>query len=222
MPPILLQKEKCSMAQMTARQLGEWWIEEICGQEVTRDKLEDTIRRLVRLRDKGYSSAQIEQKWVEYISGNELDSEKEYHIDSVFPQEKPIPGNLIDPNQTYLHPRLLRMPESIVSSMDKDGIVSHHNLGNWVIVPVQLFTLDDLVNYYYEKFPGVYQNRKRDTGALKFLLDRYGLDMLLFVIDAAMRFIEGEDKPLPKTPFEITNYDDEARRAYDEKMNFKL
>ena len=65
------------------------------------------------------------------------------------------------------------------------------------------------------------RTEKRYRGS-QVLLDRYGLDMLLFVIDAAMRFIEGEDKPQPKTPFEITNYDDEARRAYDEKMNFKL
>ena len=119
--------------------------------------------------------------------------------------------------------------------LEKDTVWENDNLSHWHIsfaaeemkeqldnkykgsfLPVQLSTLEDAVNYYYEKFPGVYQNKERDRAALKFLLDGYGSDMLMFVINAAVQFTEGEDKLLPKTPFDIANYEDEARRVYDE------
>ena len=74
--------------------------------------------------------------------------------------------------------------------LEKDTVWENDNLSHWHIsfaaeemkeqldnkykgsfLPVQLSTLEDAVNYYYEKFPGVHQNKERDRAALKFLLD---------------------------------------------------
>lgn len=113
------------------------------------------------------------------------------------------------------------MPECVISSMDQDGNVSHHNIDNISIEQANQFTLDDLVEYYYHKFPSTNRNKKRDIGALKYLISRYGVDKLLFIIDASSLFFHEEDKIPPQTPLEITKYEHYGILAYKEKRGYQ-
>ena len=127
----------------------------------------------MRLETKDTHLHKSSKSGVEYIATSLM--KKEYHIDSVFPQEfqsqaisltrtKPICTTTTENARKY------------VSSMDKDAIVSHHNLGNWVIVPIQLFTLR-ICKHTREISRSIPEQKKRYRG-FKFLLDRYILDML--------------------------------------------
>jgi hypothetical protein len=128
--------------------------------------------------------------------------------------------NLIEKDKKYLHSRLMVLPEPLISSIDQDGKIHHTNLEGFQERYVEYFTLDELVDYYYSKFPRVTQFRNRDKGALRYLLAKYDLDLLLFMIDVASLDYIAEDSMPPLDPFVIRNYEQEAIRAYQRKSEF--
>jgi hypothetical protein len=198
---------------MTAMELALWWYQEVLGVDPTPDMLKKTSTELKTLRDKGISSDKIKDTWMK-MSG--FDKSKAKITDPFMVSDKP--GNLLK-EERYLHPRLNELPTAISSSIDDDGTV-HHTIPTYTPKRIPYFSLEDLLAYYYGRFPGARQNPNRDRGSIEYLLKTYGLDKLLFIIDAARLFFFDEDKRPPKTPLEVCNYEDEGISAYNDKLNY--
>lgn len=201
---------------MTARELALWWCQDIVNEE-TPDlkKLQDVEKDLCALRDQGISSDEFKKIWNQNKNSLSL-------IESgpLAPWAKKNDSPNLLSEDIYSHPKLMTQAPPLVSWIDDDGVV-HHKEYDFTSERLGSFTVDDLMNYYYESFPQVRRVRARDIGALKYLLNIYGVDKLLFIIDASTLFIHEEDKRPPKTPLILIDYEDEGIRAYEESLNYR-
>jgi hypothetical protein len=206
---------------MTARELALWWHQEIMEDEAPNpDTLRQTAVELKKLRNMGITSDEFRTRWIEI-----KDSVKTQDRVPLYPwitkEERPHreEDNLLQEDR-YLHPRLNTQPPPFVSHIDENTGAVTHSVVEFVKERIEYFDIEDLVDYYYEKFPEARRNRNRDKGAMRYMLKIYNLDKLLFIIDAAKLFVYDEDKRPPKSPLEIMDYDHEGISAYEEKMNY--
>jgi hypothetical protein len=203
---------------MTANDLAIWFIRDIQCKDVTHFAVTANVKKLKALRDRGITSDQIRQYWIEWKKNNPepkfVDIDKPWAI-----QEEKAPEPNLLTSDKYLHPKFMTSPPPIKSYMDENGEV-HHVIEDFSPTRIESFTIDDLLMYYYSKFPMVRQSPKRDRGGLEYLLKLYGLVKLMFIIDAAKLHTEYEDARPPRSPVEITDWEEEGIKAYNEKMNY--
>ena len=85
--------------------------------------------------------------------------------------------------------------------------------------PVASYTMNDLLQYFYSKGMADTQeyNPKRMMGMFKHLIDKYGLDKLLFMIEGATRMYEAEHKTFSVNDFE--SYNSTASQYLEEIKN---
>jgi hypothetical protein len=200
---------------MTPRELAFWWLNRTGKNNTSEKEIKRIISKIIELKNRGYKSTEIISLWEKYIQDNGLTNISS--IDQVIPKNDT--ENLIDKNKNYLHPRLNRLPNCVRSVMDENGNVHHTIDTDWKPETISNFTPDDLLAYYRSKFPNARINENRDKGALKYLAGKYGIDQLLFIIDASSMIIHTEDIRQPKSPFEITDYYEEGIFAYEDKRN---
>lgn len=96
----------------------------------------------------------------------------------------------------YYHKQLKLMNQLPVINHDIDSGTMTSNKVEYYLEPVASYTLDDLLKYFYSKGMAdpVEYNYKRMHGMFKHMIDKYGLDKVLFMIEGAARMYESEQK----------------------------
>lgn len=139
--------------------------------------------------------------------------------DILYPNE-----NLVVNNEIYYHSELRIVPPPPRAKIDEvTGEVIYVNLDSeWKLEMVKTYTMYNLLKYYYSTFNIAYKEHevKRDAGAIRYMLNSYSLDQLLFIVDSAWGYITDIDAPAPKTPFDIQAYAREGLATYEEKMAY--
>jgi hypothetical protein len=128
---------------------------------------------------------------------------------------------LIEPGKFYYHRRLRIMPLPPSSYIGRDGKVYYTNEEKeWYLEMVKSFTDQDLLDYFCTEFfieldhP---DDIKQFKGALNYLVNRYGLDLVLFTIDYLVdQIISGLALP-PHQPLDIKTYIPIVEELYEEK-----
>lgn len=137
--------------------------------------------------------------------------------DILYPRE-----NMVLNNEIYYHSELRIVPPHPRSKIDEvTGNVVYVNLDEeWKLEMVKTYTLYNLLKYYYNIFKIKYKEHevKRDVGAMKYMLNSYSIDQLLFIIDSAWGYITDIDAPNPKSPFDIQAYTREGLSVYEDKI----
>lgn len=118
---------------------------------------------------------------------------------------KVVEGNLIKQGVMYYHKELKIMNSlpSVIHDIDK-GTLTSSGKTEFFVEPVASYTIEDLLKYFYSK--GMADttefNPKRMAGMFKHLTDKYGLDKLLFMIEAAARMFNAEHKVFTLSDFD--------------------
>lgn len=137
-------------------------------------------------------------------------------------EQSPIknPG-LIEPGKYYFHSQLRKPVPPIQSYQDEDGNTVWVNVDEYNGPEmVESYTIDQLLDYYYRSFniPEHLKNVPRDKGALKHIVGKRGIELTLFMIDAAVGDAI-ENDTLPSNPLQIDNYLRDGIERYNYKVN---
>lgn len=131
-----------------------------------------------------------------------------------------VEGNLIQQGVMYYHKELKIMNSlpSVIHDIDK-GTLTSSSEAEFFVEPVASYTIEDLLKYFYSK--GMADttefNPKRMTGMFKHMVDKYGLDKLLFMIEAAARMFNAEQKVFTLSDFD--SYSSTASSYLEEIRN---
>lgn len=130
-----------------------------------------------------------------------------------------VPDNLIISSHFYYHPELqiTPPPPTIVQLPSGEFQTTYEE---FFLEIREVFTLDDLVRYFYNKV-GVHDDSafERDKGAFRHMLKSYDVDFLLHLIDESYAQAVDRGAALPKEPFSIQDYIQEARIIYENRKN---
>lgn len=155
-----------------------------------KQRTNDIINQLCMFLNNGYTYEEIRKAI--------LDS---FHSHNPFPHykyTKPCKqdGNLLKQGVMYYHKQLKLMNQLPVINHDIDSGTMTSNKVEYYLEPVASYTLDDLLKYFYSKGMAdpVEYNYKRMHGMFKHMIDKYGLDKVLFMIEGAARMYESEQK----------------------------
>lgn len=145
-----------------------------------------------------------------------------FHSHNSFPFNKymkKVEGNLLAQGLMYYHKELKIMNSIPVVNHDIDSGTITSSKVEFYLEPVASYTLDDLLKYFYSKNmadPQEY-NYKRMHGMFKHMIDKYGLDKLLFMIEGATRMYQSEQKVFSLADFD--SYSSTASQYLEEIKN---
>lgn len=143
-----------------------------------------------------------------------------YHITEIIGNKKP-PNNLIDSDIFYYHNALRETSPPTKLIFNEETRKYERIESPFFLEMKKVFTLDDLLNYWYEKNEIKYQenNVSQDKARFSYLLKYYDLDEILFMIDIAYEDREIKRlKPL-RNVFHLEEYAEEAKEAIKRKRS---
>ena len=170
------------------------------------------LKELAKILDNGYSYQEIRKEIL-----------KVFHSNALFPfhkyQKQKYDGNLVKQCVMYYHKELKLMNSLPVINHDIDKGTMTSNQVEYYLEPVASYTMNDLLQYFYSKGMADTQeyNAKRMTGIFKHMIEKYGLDKLLFMIEGAARMYESEHKIFSLSDFD--SYSSIASRYLEEIKN---
>lgn len=171
------------------------------------------VSRFCTYLDNGYTYEQLHKAILEAFHSKQLFPNYRY--------EKPNKqdGNLLKQGVMYYHKQLKLMNSLPVINHDIDKGTMTSDKVEYYLEPVASYTIDDLLQYFYSKGMADIQefNPKRMAGMFRHMIDKYGLDKLLFMIEGAARMYESEHKVFSLTDFD--SYSSTASQYLEEIKN---
>lgn len=118
--------------------------------------------------------------------------------------------NLLSFGNVYYHNELkiTNNPLEVEMDIDKGTIVSRDK--EWYLEPVASYTIQDFIQYFYRTMPIDLQANppKKMEGMLKYKVNQYGIDKLLFMTDIMATSCKEKDKL-----FDLGKWDDYSYKA---------
>lgn len=131
--------------------------------------------------------------------------------------------NLIDSGNTFFYHNLLRCcpaPPTISWDINTGDIVSVPTEDHYLEMRASI-TAKQLVDYYVAQLqiePNEV-NENRYKGSMVYLVDKYGLDLTLYMIDITRDMIYSEHLPKPTTPMSVAENMYQAKEILDQKIS---
>jgi hypothetical protein len=170
------------------------------------------------LLNQGWIIKEIKDVLNSYYKKHKLNDVPE--IKKIFSGKKPKSINLINPNKYYYH-NLLRItpPPPEVDIDMSDGELIKKKTEHYLEFIASL-TIDELYNYYISKpiVESYKKHQNKDKGGLMWLVNQYGIDETLFMIDAAQNALMENEKKL-YSPLKIQEYKHLAMENINKKRN---
>lgn len=170
------------------------------------------IKRFAEILDNGYTfNIILKDILTAFYHDRDLDFNK---------YKKPCGLNLVKQGVMYYHKELKIMNSLPVVVHDIDaGTLTSASSTEFYVEPVASYTIEDLLNYFYSKNMAdvVEFNAKRMTGLFTHMIEKYGLDKLLFMIEAAARMYDAEYKVFTLSDFD--SYSSTASHYLEEIRN---
>lgn len=131
----------------------------------------------------------------------------------------PCDLNLIKQGVMYYHKELKIMSPLPVVVHDIDAGTLTSEPTEFYVEPVASYTIDDLLKYFYSKNMAdtTEYNSKRMQGMFKYMIQKYGIDKLLFMIEHAARMFDAEKQQFSLTTFD--SFSSTASRYLEEIKN---
>lgn len=131
-------------------------------------------------------------------------------------------GNLLLSEKMYYHNLLRCCPPPPTVNWDiNTGEITPVDEQEYFLEMRASITLDQITDYYISQMeikPDEV-NLNRYKGSFKCLIDKYGLDLTLFMIDASKNLIFSEHLNKPVTPMAIAENITQAQELYNQKRN---
>ena len=129
--------------------------------------------------------------------------------------------NLLIPHKFYFHQHLqLSPPPPMVVQLPDGSFETSYDSEPFYLEIKPRFTIDDLLSYFYHRM-GINESHttNRDKGALSHLLKSFDVDFILHLIDEAYAQALDRGLELPKEPFSMQDYIEQARGLYEARKN---
>ena len=138
---------------------------------------------------------------------------------SFYKYDKLTQKNLIKSGIVYYHKELKLMSALPVVTHDVDSGTITSSKVDYYLEPVASYTMEDLLKYFYSK--GMTDekeyNPRRMAGILKHMIEKYSLDKVLFMIEAAARMYQSDKKIFSLNDFE--GYSQTAKGYLEQIIN---
>lgn len=134
---------------------------------------------------------------------------------------KEDPDNLLVRGNFYYHPQLQVTPPPPVIKMLPNGAfeASYEKDPTFYLEMKERYTIDDLLDYFYQRTGVESKNRKRHKGGMEYILRMEDIDLVLYSIDeAAVTYMDINAKP-PSNPLDIQDYFTYAEAVLDDRKN---
>lgn len=178
---------------------------------------DNIIEELKRVSDLGWQSETI-MKYIANMKNVSLPDMSKLTL--LFPTPK-YTENLLNSSEFYYH-NLLRITPGIPVQEWNINTGEFSTLSEEYYLEMRSsLTTKQLLTYYCERFDinEADISVSRYEGSLKYLIKKFGIDLLLFAIDTASDNILSEDYRKPSTPVEVGEYVDEARNRLMQKIS---
>jgi hypothetical protein len=175
---------------------------------------QEIIAQLCRFLDKGHTYADIRNAMLD-----DLHKRRPFPLYQFATPCKKQDVNLLKQGVMYYHKQLKLMNSLPVINHDIDSGTMTSSKVEFYLEPVASYTMSDLLTYFYSKNMADVQeyNPKRMAGMFRHMIDKYGLDKLLFMIEGAARMYESEQKVFTLTDFDA--YSSTASQYLEEIKN---
>lgn len=129
--------------------------------------------------------------------------------------EQQVKGNCISIGTFYYHPMLqvTSKPPAYVLDSETMNMVKEEP-EEFFLEMKEVFTLDELIAYFIYKTEQETGFPERFRSQLKRLVEEYGLDLTLYLIDAGVLTCRDDERSIPKAPMFFTEFITEARNMY--------
>lgn len=123
------------------------------------------------------------------------------------------------PKKIYYHNELRIIPKAPSFYFDLDSGEIKKEQSDYFLEMRASYTIDDLFNYVSKKqyFSKVVSNKSRVLGSLKYLIGKYDIDFLLFIIDTANEIYSTKLNYI-RNILDITDYELEAKKNYERRV----
>lgn len=178
---------------------------------------ENTVKALTYLLNNNMTSEQL-LKEIPHIN-KQIDAGTD--IKSLFKRADQTKENLLVQGHFYYHNLVRSLPKPPQTSWDiNTGEIVTTNEPYFLEMRASI-TLEQVVDYYCSRF-----NIKLDAtatnrykGSFRYMIQKLGIDLVLFMIDTASDIIMSEDMPKPTSPVGIGEYEATARQCYFAKVS---
>jgi hypothetical protein len=183
-------------------------IQDLLAGSISYKELDEAMNHYIRLNMKGLKETYVPSEILQKLN-----------IPFKKGVQQVIPDNLINQGHFYYHQELqLTPPPPVITQLPTGEF--HSTYEEFYLEIKEVFTLDDLVRYFHAKV-GVHDNGtfEKDKGAFRHMLKSYEADFILHLIDEA--YVQAIDRggSLPKEPFAIQDYLEDARQVYENRKN---
>lgn len=177
----------------------------------------------------GTSAKELERLMDEYRTTHPTPHEV-YNVDDILKymnvtakkvEVKVDPTNLLLRGQFYYHPQLQIAPPPPVVKLLPDGTfaASYEEDPEFYLEIKEKYTVENLLDYFYQRTGINPKNRKRDRGSIEYLLRIADLDLILYSIDeASVMYMDTNGKP-PTNPLDIQDYFDAGEAVLEDRKN---
>lgn len=181
------------------------------GIKPEKDKIKKVVSQAKKLIDEGWSMQQITDRIVKFDKN--YDEEKDLIKIPYFKNRKPPflkESNLLE-DKFYHHNRLHNISGPSEISVDTEGNINKKS-NHFYLEIVDYFDLDDLTEYFHNKMKIEDKVKFRDNRYnLRYLVDNYDLDLVLFSIDESYKYLKDKNYRLYSSSKKILNHIDDAR-----------
>lgn len=140
---------------------------------------------------------------------------------SLFSRPDASKENLLKSGTFYYHNLLRCIPAPPQTSWDiNTGEIITINEPHFLEMRASI-TLDEITEYYCKRFEINQLNISinRYKGSIKYMIDKLGIDIVLFMIDTASDIIKADDLQRPTSPVAVGEYEVAARESYFAKVS---
>ena len=203
------RKKYVKLVRGSVYDLAAMYIRLIVKQDIS-DKV-SIVKKFAEVLNNGYTFA---------IVSKDIMTAFRNHRDLDFTKyRKPCSLNLVKQGIMYYHKELKIINPLPVVVHDVDAGTLTSAPIEFFVEPVASYTIEDLLKYFYSRTMAdtAEFNPKRMSGLFTHMIDKYGLDKLLFMIEAAARMYDAEHKVFTLTDFD--SYSSTASHYLEEIRN---
>lgn len=159
------------------------------------------ISKFCNILDKGYTYNELRLDIINTVRKRIIFSFDKYN------KPKKENCNLLKQGIMYYHKELKLMNSLPIVKHDINNGTITNNKIEYYLEPVASYTIEDLLKYFYSKnMTDVKEyNYKRMSGILNHIVNKYGVDKTLFMIEHSARLYETEHKMFSLSSFESYN-----------------
>jgi hypothetical protein len=188
------------------------------GTKLTKEQKKTIHREVKKLLSNGWCSSEL---YAHLKAAKRKNPNKQtLYVSSFFGGTRKERLNLMDPDTFYYHNELRLTSAAPKRQIDYDsGEILVINEPYFLEMKAS-YTIEDLIQYFARqtRIKILEHEMQRYVGSVKWMLKTYGLEDILFMIDATVNMSMAEDLPMPESVLDVQRYKGEGRDARNLKV----